>query len=75
MLHLLILVVTCRVGASQGETSSNIDTISEAKIGNEYRNNENAETLNILNLIKRNVEHESRNINKTNAQNGNSSEV
>ena len=75
MQHLLILVVTCRVGANQGETSLNIDTITEAKIGNEYRNNENEETLNILNIIKSNVEHESKDINRINAQVEHSSEV
>ena len=75
MKHLLILVVTCRVGASQGETSSNTDTITEAKIGNEYKKNEDEETLNILNIIKSNVEHESKDINRINAQVEHSSEV
>ena len=67
MLHLLILVVTCRVGSSQGETSPNIDTVREVNIGNEYQNSEEEETLNYLNKIEKNVEHQ--------AQIGNSSEV
>ena len=76
MLHLLLLVVIFRAGASQGGTSVNIDTVTQGKIGNEYAIREEVETLNIN---ENNVEHKSDkgldDINIVNVELGNNSEV